>query len=89
MGTANVETKDPSVENPELNVGVGQNTAMHALPTARDFFFFFCILNLNLALPVYPFSFFKNFFPDFLAPFVANARQGSQNKTGHSAVLHS
>ena len=43
LGTANAKTKDPYVENPELKVllltrGVGQNIAMHASPTARDFF---------------------------------------------------
>ena len=43
-GTADADITVPSVENPELtNVlrlkpGVGQNIAMHASPTARNFF---------------------------------------------------
>jgi len=45
-GAADTEIKVPSVENPELaNVlllkpGVDENIAMHALPTARNFFLF-------------------------------------------------
>ena len=58
-GAADAEIKVPSVENPELaNVlplkpGVDENIAMHALPTARNFFFV-----LILTFPVDSPSFF-------------------------------
>ena len=62
MGTADAKNKVPSVENPELtNVlplkpGVGQNLAVHALSTARNFFL---VLD-NLYFPVHSSSFFSN-----------------------------
>ena len=43
MGTADAEIKDPSVENPGLKCSpslksrVGQNIALHASPTAKNF----------------------------------------------------
>ena len=41
-GTVDTEIKVPSVENVELvlplKLGIGQNIAMHASPTARNFF---------------------------------------------------
>ena len=75
-GTADAKVKVPSVENPELtNVlpGVCVSSAMHASPTARNFFFV-----LILTFPVHLPLFFSNPLSTFYV-------MGLCNKTGHYA----
>ena len=82
-GTAAAETRDLSLENPELRgsplkLGISQNIAMHASPTARFF-------------PLSSRSIYLHFFPKPLPifPGVSVAKAGSyvgtQNEIGHPA----
>ena len=81
-GTADAEIKVLSVENPgltnvlPLKLGVGQNIAMHASPTARNYF-----LVLISTFPVHSPSFSSE--PYFLTALVL-----AWNKIGHPAHSH-
>ena len=81
LGTA--DCWQPRAQRFSLKPEVGQKTAMHASPTARDFF-----LELISTLPIHSPAFFpQNFSRVFPVLAVANTGfcVGLQNKIGHSA----
>ena len=69
-GTADAGSEEPSVENPELNGSPflarrGPYIAMHATPTAKDFFF------ANFYLPVHSPAFIYLFIYFFAKPLLS------------------
>ena len=93
MGTVGAEIKVSSIKNPELtNVfpvkpGVGQNIAMHVLPSTRNFF----LALISTFLVHSPSFIFSKSSPYFLTILVlANAiyHLGLLNKIGHHAHNH-
>ena len=92
MGTVDAEIKVPSIKNPELTnvfpvkLGVGQNIAMHVLPSTRNIF----LAPVSTFLVHSPSFIFSKSSPYFLTILVlANAVYlGLLNKIGHHAHNH-